>query len=307
MESNSTSQNCTRKRMIPYPESSPERGKSYMLLENLKGQYYMNLSLLKKRKMEGSGEESDKSLAVLVNMLANKEENKEKNLHRDAIIQKDSQMNKLNCGGINFNRVIRLNMHKGEQLETIESAGSSKIGLKEKGERTPNSKGFVSEIPKSPARSERSPLHSKILFTKKLEIKGKDNGIKTKQLNLAVNLILDKKKLQQRLKCKKKIDADKLRNIKLKTRRELETESHFGMKSNPKHSLSPNCKGLRNLKKKQIQLDLNSRTGISRKRTTHVSKGKSKSKQVKKKSAGLTRGNERSTQSRAILKKHKRR
>ena len=213
------SQDCTKKKMDtnilePVNKFPPPLGE-------LKGQYYMNLTALKpKRETKSNIEESDKSLAILVNMLNPKseEELRKENLQVIEEIPKS-----------NFNQVVRLSSSKKE------------------GSRRKQKLNF-----KKPVPGEANPR--RIIFVNKPVIDKQTKLITMpfQKLNSERNLILDKQRLLNHLK-RKKTKRDhvaktsrgdgkiRVKNINQK-KREI-----------TKKSLSPNCALISKMRKNKMK------------------------------------------------------
>lgn len=178
---------------------------------------------MKKRRNEYSCEDSDKSIAMLVNMLGKKEETINSSRYRNS--------NKiiLDRQNLNFNKVVRINKNKVEHLDTIISDESTNLKSHKKfneNKSLTNNKEFF-KIPGN--QQNRNKLN---MFQKKID--------------LPINLILDKNKLVKKIQLKK--NAPEKTNLHQDSLKNFSKFSNLLPKSNPKNEV----KNMKNSLKKKI-------------------------------------------------------
>ena len=208
--------------------------------ERFKGQYYLNLTMLKPKKDNKSNiEESDKSLAILVNMLREKSEQEQIKNKKLQVIQE------IESKKPNFNQVIRLNECKnidiknqkiiGEKFKKIDPNKEKKMNLKKKKNIESNQKKILFD--NKPVINKQTQLIS-LPFQK---LKGNSN------------LIIDKKRLLNHIKKKKNHREHQMIFTQRGTVKTLNLENQKKKKNSFKKSLSPNCVKISKLKKQNLK------------------------------------------------------
>jgi hypothetical protein len=221
--------------------------------EDFKGRYYMNLTALKPKKENKSNiEESDKSLAILVNMLKDKSEEERKQLQ---VIHEVARQNE-------FNQVIRL--------------GSSKKKIDKKfSKNTPKVSRVLNFKKKAPDVNQK-----KIIFGHKPVIDKQTQLITMpfQKISVENNLVMDKKGLLNHLK-KKKI------NKEVQSNKTCRAHSKNRMKNEKKivirKSVSP-CGMVSKLRQKRMKELKTSRKKNVKKSTKREVKSKGKTKLITK-------------------------
>ena len=218
---------------------------------DFKGRYYMNLTALKPKKESKSNiEESDKSLAILVNMLKDKSEEERKQLQ---VIHEVARQNE-------FNQVIRL------------ASSKKKISKSNKNHpqvnRVLNFKKKINDINKK-----------KIFFGHKPVIDKQTQLISMpfQKISVESNLVIDKKGLLNHLKKKKiskEVHPGKVKREKSRNKTREEQKPIF------RKSVSP-CGMIAKLKSKGIK-DLKTSRGKKKTKREHKSKSKGKTRLITK-------------------------
>ena len=216
------SQDCTRKRLTP---CSKRRQPSPPLADEFAGKYYLNLTALKPRRENKSNvEESDKSLAILVNLLKGKSEEKKK-LEVIEEVGKGNQKRE------------RRGSTKGEveRLKTIEQFNKVHrvLNFKKKTHVEGNQKKITFES--KPVIDK----HTQLVTLPFQKVKG------------GSNLVLDKKRLLSHLK-KKKHKEQTVRTTRGNNRLEDE-EKKERRASAQKKSLSPNGVLVSKMREKKLR------------------------------------------------------
>lgn len=195
---------------------------------------------MKKKRNEYSCEDSDKSIAMLVNMLGKKEEaiNSSRYRNSDKII--------LDRQNLNFNKVVRIKKNKVEHLETIISDESGNL-KSQKIFNDNNSLKNNKEFFKIPDKQQK---------------KNKLNMFQ-KKIDLPINLILDKNKLIKKIKLKKNVSQKA--NLPEESLRNFSKFSNLLLKSNPKNELNNMKKSLKKkINRKSSKANFSSKVKTSR-------------------------------------------